>query len=168
MTRKRPHRSLLRLDEREPEESFSHPLNPASAMRGVSLSEATGLERMGVHFIRIPPGKEANIYHLHHHEEEWWYVLEGRGTVEIDDGEYEVGPGDFMGFPTSPPVAHHLKNTGDRDLVYLVGGERQPVEIAEFPRLGKIMLRRGGVADLVDRDAVRRFWPPDPGDEGGG
>jgi len=168
MAKQRPHRSLVRVSDRDPEESFSHPLNPNSAMRGVSLSQAAGLERMGVHFIRVPPGKEANIYHLHHHEEEWWYVLEGRGVVEIDDGEYEVGPGDFMGFPTSPPVAHHLRNTGETDLVYLVGGERKAVEIAEFPRLGKIVLRRGGVGEVVDRDAVRRFWPPEPEDEATG
>ena len=164
MAKKRPHRCLLRVSDRAAEERFSHPLNPSSAMCGVSLSEATGLERMGVHFIRVPPGKEANIYHLHHHEEEWWYVLEGQGTVEIEDGEYAVGPGDFVGFPTSSPVAHHLKNTGQEDLVYLVGGERKRVEIAEFPRLGKIMLRRGRVADIVDRDAVRRFWPPESRD----
>ena len=165
MAKDRPHRSLVRVKDRDPEESFSHPLNPNSEMRGVSLSEAAGLERMGVHFIRVPPGREANIYHLHHHEEEWWYVLEGRGIVEIDDGEYEVGPGDFMGFPTAPPVAHHLRNAGETDLVYLVGGERKPVEIAEFPRLGKIVLRRAGAADVVDRDAVHRFWPPDADDD---
>lgn len=45
-----------------------------------------------------------------------------------------------MGFPT-PSVAHHLKNAGDEDLVYLVGGESLDFEIADFPQLGKRMLR---------------------------
>jgi uncharacterized cupin superfamily protein len=159
MDKDRPHRSLVRVSDRDAEQSFSHPLNPDSEMRGVSLSQAAGLERIGVHFIRVPPGKEANIYHLHHHEEEWWYVLEGRGIVEIDGEEHEVGPGDFMGFPTEPPTPHHLRNGGDTDLVYLVGGERKRVEIGEFPHLGKLVLRRGRTAEIVDRDAVRPFGP---------
>lgn len=41
-----------------------------------------------------------------------------------------------MGFPT-PSVPHHLRNIGDEDLVYLVGGENLEVEVADFPRLKK-------------------------------
>ena len=44
-------------------------------------------------------------------------------VAEIDGGEHEVGPGDFMGFPT-PSLGHHLRNPFDEDLVYLMGGER--------------------------------------------
>jgi uncharacterized cupin superfamily protein len=42
-------------------------------------------------------------------EEEWLYILSGRGVAQIDGKEYEVWPGDFMGFAT-PSVAHLLKN----------------------------------------------------------
>ena len=76
--------------------------------------------------------------------------------AEIDDAEYEVGPGDFMGFPT-PSVAHHLKNPFDQDLVYVVGGERREIEVGEFPRLGKRLIRVGGKAHLVDNDRFEPF-----------
>jgi uncharacterized cupin superfamily protein len=121
---------------------FSHPWNPNSEIAGAFLGRAVGLKRTGVNFVRIPPGKESFVYHSHECEEEWIYILSGAGTAEIDGETVEVGAGDFMGFPT-PAIAHHLRNTGDEDLVYLMGGENLEVEIADFPHLGKRMLRRG-------------------------
>lgn len=151
---------LVKVGDRKPEEVFSHPLNPRSQMHWVPLSDAVGLKRTGVHLIRVPAGKESAVYHSHTAEEEWIFVLSGHGIAEIDEREYEVGPGDFMGFPT-PSVGHHLRNESDEDLLYLVGGERRDVEIAEFPHLGKVVLRIGQRADLVDKSQVRRFWPPE-------
>jgi len=151
---------LVTVNDRKPESVFSHPLNPSSEMHWIPLSDVVGLVRTGVHLIRVPPGKESAIYHSHTSEEEWIFVLSGHGTAEIGDEEHRVGPGDFMGFAT-PSVAHHLRNDSDEDLVYLVGGERRDVEIAEFPRLGKVVLRVGQRADVVDRSQVRRFWPPE-------
>jgi uncharacterized cupin superfamily protein len=43
-------------------------------------------------------------------------------------------------FPT-PSVPHHLKNPSDQDLVYLMGGENRKFEVADFPRLGKRMVK---------------------------
>jgi uncharacterized cupin superfamily protein len=154
------HRCLVRVAERPDEASFRHPLNPASDMHGFSLSETVGMRRVGVHVIRIPSGKESNIFHSHRVQEEFFFILSGRGVAEIDDRSFEVGPGDFMGFPT-PSSAHLLKNPYDEDLVYLVGGERGPVEIAEFPRLGKMVFRDGDEAFTVDKDRLESFWKKD-------
>ena len=129
--------------------SHSHPWNPRSEMKGVQLSRLAGLKRTGVSLARIPPGKESFVYHCHEREEEWLYILSGNGTAEIDGGEYAVGPGDFMGFPT-PSVAHHLRNSGAEDLVYLMGGENRDVEVSTFPRLGKRMVRLGTQVEIYD------------------
>ncbi|MBD3322248.1 MAG: cupin domain-containing protein, partial [Chitinivibrionales bacterium] len=86
------------------------------------------------------------------------YILAGKGIAEIDEDEYEVGSGDFMGFPT-PSVAHHLRNPFGEDLVYLVGGEVKDLDIAEFPKLGKVMLRRGDVVDIYNQDDRSEFRP---------
>jgi len=130
-------------------QEFSHPWNPESLMRGTQLARSVGLKRTGVNLIRIPAGKESFAYHSHHHEEEWIYVLSGRALALIDDVEYEVGAGDFIGFPT-PSVAHHLRNPGPDELVYLVGGENRDNEIADFPKLGKRIVRRGKDVEIVD------------------
>jgi uncharacterized cupin superfamily protein len=138
----------------------SHPWNPNSEIHGAQLGSMVGLSRVGVNWIRVPAGKESFVYHSHDREEEWIYVLSGRGIAEIDDVEYEVGPGDFMGFPT-PSVAHHLRNPFDTDLVYLVGGESVDVEVADFPRLGKRMIRRAGGVEIYDTSDAREFGPLD-------
>jgi len=130
-------------------QEFSHPWNPESLMRGTQLARSVGLKRTGVNLIRIPSGKESFAYHSHQHEEEWIYVLSGRALALIDDVEYELGAGDFVGFPT-PSVAHHLRNPGPDEFVYLVGGENRENEIADFPKLGKRIVRRGKEIDVVD------------------
>ncbi len=144
---------LLRAsDMKQGEESFSHPWNPRSSITGTMLGRRTGLKRIGVNLAEIPPGRESFVYHAHHCEEEWVYILSGRGIAEIDGTEHEVGPGDFIGFP-APGVAHHLRNPGAEPLRYLMGGETRGLEVADFPRLGKRMLRLGDsitVYDLAD------------------
>jgi uncharacterized cupin superfamily protein len=127
-------------------------------VRGVRLGIPTGLTRTGVNLYRIAAGKESLIYHVHYYEEEWIYVLSGRGVAEIDGVEHEVGPGDFMGFPTKPTaVAHHLRNPFDVELVYLSGGENREVEIADFPKLQRRMIRQGGVVEIVELSALKKM-----------
>lgn len=159
MTADKPNLYLLRAaDAAANEQTFSHPWNPRSEITGAQLGAMTGLKRTGVNLARIAPGRESFVYHSHWVEEEWIYILSGRGVARIDDVEYEVGPGDFMGFPT-PGVAHHLSNPFDTELVYLMGGERCDVEIADFPDLGKRMIRRGKDLDIFDIDAASGFGP---------
>ncbi len=131
----------------EHEYRFAHPLNPASEIHGFPLARATGLARVGLWFLRVPPGKESFIYHRHHGEEEFMYVLAGRAMVEIDGVEHEVAAGDFGGFPAGP--AHHLRTPCDEDVAYLSGGEARDLEIADFPKLGKRLLRVGEKVDMV-------------------
>jgi uncharacterized cupin superfamily protein len=132
---------LRAADIRSKEQGHSHPWNPASEIHGTRLGHEAGLKRVAVNIGRIPPGKESFVYHKHHVEEEWLYVLSGRAMIDLDGAEHEVGPGDFVAF--SPGVAHHLRNPFESDVTYLMGGERLDVEIADFPKLGKRMVRHG-------------------------
>ena len=150
---------LIKADEvADKAAGFSHPWNPNSEIVGTRLSTLVGLSRTGVTLVHIPPGKESFVYHAHYREEEWIYIISGRGIAEIDDEEFEVSAGDFMGFPT-PSVAHHLRNPYDEELVYLVGGENLDVEVAEFPRLGKRMLRRGQDVEIYETCDALSFGP---------
>jgi uncharacterized cupin superfamily protein len=139
-------------------QQFSHPWNPASEMHGTQLARSVGLRRTGVNFIRVPPGKDSFVYHSHQCEEEWVYLLSGRAIALIDDVEYEVGAGDFIGFPT-PSVAHLLRNPGPADLVYLSGGENRDFDVADFPRLGKRMIRTGKHVEIYDSADAKAFGP---------
>ena len=141
-------------------QTFSHPWNPKSEVTGYQLAKSTGLRRTGVNLARLAPGKESFVYHSHWTEEEWIYILEGRGVARIDDETYEVGPGDFMEFPT-PGVAHHLTNPFDTELVYLMGGEHRDHEIADFPDLGKRMFRHAEGVEIFDLQDGKPFGPLD-------
>lgn len=148
---------LLHADEIDKQaDSFSHPWNPNSLVIGTRMSRLAGMQRVGVSKVLVPAGKESFIYHSHHREEEWIYILSGKGIARIDAQEYEVSPGDFMGFST-PSVAHHLANPFEEDLVYLMGGESRDVEIADFPDLGKRMLRRGTEIEIFDVADAKPF-----------
>jgi uncharacterized cupin superfamily protein len=155
MTQTYPH--LVRAEQvKAAEGSFSHPWNPQSLLVGSHLSKLGGLKRTGVSIVRIPAGHESFAYHAHHREEEWIYVLSGRAIAEIDDAEYEMGPGDFVAFPT-PSVAHHLRNPFDEELVYLMGGENLDFEVADFPRLGKRMVKLEGEPVIYDLESGKGF-----------
>jgi uncharacterized cupin superfamily protein len=123
-------------------QEFTHPWNPDSEMHGMQLARSVGMKRTGVNFIRVPAGKESYAYHSHEHEEEWIYVLSGRAIALIDDAEYEVNVGDFIGYP-APSIAHVMRNPGPGDLVYLSGGENREHEVIDFPKLRKRMVRTG-------------------------
>lgn len=148
---------LIRGDEvrKLQEPTISHPFNPNSELCGVSLSDQVGMQRVGFHLVRIPPGEKSFIYHSRQFEEEFIYVLSGRGIAEIDDEEFEVGVGDFMGFPT-PSVAHHLRTTFNEDLVYLMGGERRGD--CRFSRLKKRLFVKGKEARVADWDDLKSLW----------
>lgn len=149
---------LKAADIRASEGRFSHPWNPNSQLFGSQLGPLVGLQRTGVNIGRIPSGKESFVYHLHYQEEEWLYIISGRGIAEIDRREYEVGPGDFMGFPT-PQVGHHLRNPYSEDLVYLAGGEHLELDVADFPKLGKRMFRHGQRSEIFDLADAQEFGP---------
>jgi uncharacterized cupin superfamily protein len=137
-------------------QEFSHPWNSLSLVRGMQLSRSAGLKRAAVNILTVPAGKESYAYHAHRFEEEWLYILAGRGVALIDGHEYDVGPGDFIGFPT-PSVAHLMKNPGPADLVYLAGGENLPFEVAEFPELRKRIIRSGAELQVYDYDDNKPF-----------
>lgn len=130
-------KQLWKADEIEARgRAFTQRLNPESYFIGTSLSRLAGLQRAQVGIARIPPGKDSFAYHAHLLEEEWAYILSGRGIAEIDGEPLDVGPGDFMGFTSASPP-HLLRNPFDTELVYLMGGETLPLDVVEFPTLGK-------------------------------
>jgi uncharacterized cupin superfamily protein len=151
-------RILVRASERGPADTVGHPYDPDAEVHGWMVSRAAGLGRVAVNLEWIPPGKGSAIFHVHHREEEWAYVLSGRGLAELDGGDQELGPGDFLGFP--PGTGHHVRNTGTEDLHLLVGGEIvSDVEVADFPRLRRRLVRFGRRLAVYPYEAEVPFIP---------
>ena len=130
-----------------------HPLNPNSDVRMLPLSDRVGMTRVQLALARVPPGRESFLPHAHSVQEEFLFILEGQGTAQIGDATVAVGPGDYMGFPTDG-VPHHLINTGDVDLVYLMGGERTATEVSVFPAIGKMLTFADGQIRVFDTETA--------------
>ncbi|MBD1906829.1 cupin domain-containing protein [Funiculus sociatus GB2-A5] len=151
-----PH--LLKANDIEamPEKIKVHPLNSQAVRHTQSLSDAVGMTHIGVHLVRVEPGKETTQFHFLHQEEEFIYIISGRGIAEIGEEEFEVAAGDFLEF-TAPSLPHCMRNPFEEDLVYLMGGERSKFDVCDYPRLKKRLFRVNGDRSLVDWEDLQPF-----------
>ena len=129
--------------------SRQHQFNANAVRLTRTLGERVGMQRIGVHIVRLEPGRESTQFHFHDADEEFLYVLQGRGIAEIGAESFEVGPGDFLGF-TAPSQPHTLTNPFDDDLVYLMAGERNPNDVVHYPRIRRTMIKGPGPRRWVD------------------
>jgi uncharacterized cupin superfamily protein len=135
------------------EQKFVHFLNPGAVRYTRSLGDACGLTQTGVHLIRLKPGDDSTEYHFHHQDEEWVYILAGKGIAEIGGRHSVVRTGDFMGFPAGGKP-HGMRNPYKKDLLYLVGGNRFPFDICDYPRINKRRYRVNGENDYLELAAL--------------
>jgi uncharacterized cupin superfamily protein len=136
-----------------PEAHVRHPWNPNSDIYLKRLSHSVGLRRLSLSIARVPPGKENFLYHRHERDEEFLFILSGRGRAEIGEEVFEVGAGDFMGFPAPSGPPHHLTNPFREDLVYLMGGESSGYDIGYFPTLGRrLIFTPSGTWSVLESD----------------
>jgi uncharacterized cupin superfamily protein len=143
--------------------SFVHPWNSNTEMRVAWLGSSMGLARTGVNLLTLPAGGASFTYHAHHREEEWIYILSGRAVLDAGDAQHQLGPGDFVTFP-APQQPHQLRNTSTADVVYLAGGERAELDVTEFPKLNKRIIRVANQIAVYDLDDTQPP-PPFPGIE---
>lgn len=146
-------KSLVRASDiaNMPIQSRAHQFNTNALRLTRTLSDVVGLQRLGVHLVRLECGRESTQCHYHDASEEFLYVLEGRGIAEIGDESFEVGPGDFMGF-TAPSAPHTLTNPFQEVLVYLMAGEHNPDDVVHYPRIRRTMIKGPGPRHWVDWD----------------
>lgn len=135
-------------------QSKTHFLNENAVRLNKSLGDIVGLENLGFHLIDVEPGHESTEYHVHYYEDECVYILEGDATVTIDEIDYEVGAGDFVGYPAAG-LAHTMKNTGSITLKCIVVGQRLDGDIGDYPRLKKRIYRNKLGTDVVDINSIQ-------------
>lgn len=95
---------------------------------GRAIGRAAGLERIGLHVERLPPGRRTSWPHAEEHEEEFVYVLQGEVDAWIDGHLHRMTTGDLIAFPAGTGIAHTILNNGSSDALVLVGGERSKPE----------------------------------------
>ncbi|MDA0978340.1 MAG: cupin domain-containing protein [Proteobacteria bacterium] len=128
-----------------------HQFNDQAIRHTRSIGDALGLSRIGVHLVRVEPGHDTTRFHFHHCDEEFVYILSGQGEARIGDETVAVTGGDFMAFPANSP-AHSMRNTSTEDLVYLMGGSREAIDICDYPEINRRMYREHGRKQYVSLD----------------
>jgi uncharacterized cupin superfamily protein len=127
----------------------THFLNSNAVRLNKSLGDEVGLSKIGVHMIYVEAEKDSTEYHKHHYEEECIYVLSGQGKLTIEEQEFNLEKGDFVGFPANT-AAHALVNNGSNTLISLVMGQRLKHDVADYPYQKKRLYRNSNEWNLVD------------------
>jgi uncharacterized cupin superfamily protein len=90
---------------------------------GAPLGRALGLTRIGIHHIRLLPGRRTSYPHAESAEEEFAFVLEGAPDVWIDGHLHRLRVGDAVAFPAGTGICHTFLNNTEAEVRLLVVGE---------------------------------------------
>lgn len=126
--------------------------------RHLSLAALGESYRIGVAIEELEPGRQSAPAHWHVFEEEHLYLLEGRLTVRIGAGHYEMSAGDYVCFPAGQQAGHCLLNNGAATCRYVIVGERNLNDVAVYTDGNKVLVRALGGRALFDLAARRGYW----------
>ncbi|WP_186096511.1 cupin domain-containing protein [Burkholderia gladioli] len=90
---------------------------------GAPLARKLGLERIGIHHVRLLPGRRTSYPHAESTEEEFVYVLEGTPDAWIDGHLHRLEPGDAVAFPAGTGICHSFLNNTAEEVRLMVIGE---------------------------------------------
>jgi len=93
-------------------------------IRGRALSDVGGYAKIGFGLLELGPDCNTRPAHYHTMEEEHLYVLEGSGTLHLDDKTHPLSKGSYAHFPAGQKVHHCLSTDKNESLKYIIVGER--------------------------------------------
>lgn len=131
-----------------------HLLNDNARRKTKSIGSLTGLTDLGFQIMEVEPGHEYSEYHRHLYEEQCFYVLSGSGTAVIEETEYPISSGDFIGFPKNG-VAHTIVNSGEEPLKFICARVNLEQDVCDYPRQKKRLYMNGAEESLVDFESIR-------------
>lgn len=135
---------------RLPEKAVVHQFNANAIRHTRSLGDMAGLTDMGLHIVRVEPGRDTTEHHFHGQDEEFLYVISGRAEATIGEETFSIGPGDVMVFPKhSPAHSMHVPADAGEDLIYMMGGTRSPIDVCTYPKIARRMYRVDGVKEYA-------------------
>jgi uncharacterized cupin superfamily protein len=90
---------------------------------GAPLAAKLGLTRIGIHHVRLLPGRRTSYPHAESAEEEFVFVIEGTPDAWIDGHLHRLAPGDSVAFPAGTGICHTFLNNTHHEVRLLVIGE---------------------------------------------
>lgn len=92
--------------------------------RDADYGKHFGLRSIGIHHVRLEPGRRSSFPHAESAEDEFVYVVAGTPDVWLDGHLHRLEPGDAVGFPAGTGLAHAFLNNTDADVLLIVAGDR--------------------------------------------
>jgi len=83
------------------------------------LGDFFGLTNFGVNITRLKPNAISALRHAHSKQDEFMYILQGRPTLQTNEGRTQLTPGMCIGFPAGKGNANNLVNETSEDVLYL-------------------------------------------------
>jgi uncharacterized cupin superfamily protein len=97
------------------------------------LGDVFGLTNFGVNLTHLEPGAVSALLHYHTVQDEFVFILEGNPTVVIGNEEYQLAPGDCVGFKAGTGVPHQVANRTQEVVAYIEVGDRSPDDSGAYP-----------------------------------
>jgi uncharacterized cupin superfamily protein len=118
---------IVRWQEIEgPEWSCRGPGEPMG--RDADYGRRFGFKSLGLHHVRLEPGRRTSFPHAESAEDEFVYVIEGTPDVWLDGNLHRLAPGEAVGFPAGTGLAHTFLNNTDAEVRLLVAGDMPRAE----------------------------------------
>jgi uncharacterized cupin superfamily protein len=145
---------------------------PGFALRGITLGDRAGAEKLGASLYELPPGQAICPYHWHAANEELMVVVEGPVELRDREGWRSVPTGEVVAFPRGEAGAHQVRNPADATAparVIMFSEKRYP-ELPVYPDSEKVGVREAApgspgirlnfrIGDAVD------YWDGEPPQE---
>jgi uncharacterized cupin superfamily protein len=87
-----------------------------------------GFKSLGIHHVRLEPGRRTSFPHAESAEDEFVYVIDGTPDVWIDGHLHRLRPGDAVGFKAGTGIAHTFLNNSDAEVRLIVAGDMPRAE----------------------------------------
>ncbi len=129
-----------------------------SAMRTRYLSALAGSDKIYINIDSLKPGAKSAKYHFHSIKEEFFLILNGSGSLRIEDKIQPVKKGDFVAKPAGKGIAHQFINDGDEILEILDCGLSDENDIVEYPDEGTFLLK----GKAFSKTGALKGWTSEP------
>ncbi len=156
------HPSIVRWETIEQPE-WTYPQDDEPMGRDADYTRHFGFKRLGIHHVRLMPGRRTSFPHAESAEDEFIYVISGTPDVWLDGHLHPLSPGDAVGFPAGTGLSHSFLNNSASEVLLLVVGDRPLAEnkVLYPTRPDRKPLRKDWWHDTPDRTLGPHDGVPD-------
>ncbi|MCL2323342.1 MAG: cupin domain-containing protein [Oscillospiraceae bacterium] len=126
------------------------------------LGSMANTEKLYVNIDSVPTNAYSTKYHSHSQQEEFFLILNGCGTLRLNEENYSVKKGDFFSKPAGRNIAHTFYNSGSDTLVILDIGTVEKEDTCYYPDEEVYLHKTNGTNMVFKKSAIISDWTSDP------